>query len=96
MTLRRSRAEPDIYRGIRVHDNALFLAADTGELSLIYVGFIPTGVFQHAISSVPNFSEGYCTGDNARAFILAVLMGELGDDAELERSLAGTSAAFLH
>src|SRR4029077_2122256 len=32
-----------------------------------------TGVFQHAIFSVPNFSEGYCTDDNARAFILAVL-----------------------
>jgi glycosyltransferase involved in cell wall biosynthesis len=55
-----------------------------------------TGVFQHAIFSVPNFSEGYCTDDNARAFILAVLMGELGGDAELERSLASTSAAFLH
>jgi glycosyltransferase involved in cell wall biosynthesis len=55
-----------------------------------------TGVFQHAIFSVPNFSEGYCTDDNARAFILAVLMGELSDDAELERSLASTSAAFLH
>jgi glycosyltransferase involved in cell wall biosynthesis len=55
-----------------------------------------TGVFQHAIFSVPNFSEGYCTDDNARAFILAVLMGELSDDAELQRSLASTSAAFLH
>src|ERR1019366_2981187 len=30
-----------------------------------------TGVFQHAVFSVPNFSEGYCTDDNARAFILA-------------------------
>ena len=55
-----------------------------------------TGVFQHAIFSVPNFSEGYCTDDNARAFILAVLIGELGGDTELERSLASTSAAFLH
>jgi glycosyltransferase involved in cell wall biosynthesis len=55
-----------------------------------------TGVFQHAIFSVPNFSEGYCTDDNARAFILAVLIGELADDAELERGLASTCAAFLH
>ncbi len=38
-----------------------------------------TGVFQHAIFGVPNFSEGYCTDDNARAFILAVLLGELGE-----------------
>jgi glycosyltransferase involved in cell wall biosynthesis len=34
-----------------------------------------TGVFQHAVFSVPNFSEGYCTDDNARAFVLAVLLG---------------------
>lgn len=55
-----------------------------------------TGVFQHAVFSVPNFSEGYCTDDNARAFILAMLLGELGDDAEFVRALASTSGAFLH
>jgi hypothetical protein len=55
-----------------------------------------TGVFQHAIFSVPNFSEGYCTDDNARAFILAVLLTELGEDPERVRSIATTSAAFLH
>jgi glycosyltransferase involved in cell wall biosynthesis len=36
-----------------------------------------TGMFQHAIFTVPNFSEGYCTDDNARAFILAILLDEL-------------------
>jgi hypothetical protein len=55
-----------------------------------------TGVFQHAIFSIPNFSEGYCTDDNARAFILAVLLGELGEDPERVRALATTCAAFLH
>jgi glycosyltransferase involved in cell wall biosynthesis len=55
-----------------------------------------TGVFQHAVFSVPNFSEGYCTDDNARAFILAVLLGELGEDPESVRTLATTTAAFLH
>ena len=55
-----------------------------------------TGVFQHAIFSVPNFSEGYCTDDNARAFILAVLLGELGENPQCVRNLATTSAAFLH
>jgi glycosyltransferase involved in cell wall biosynthesis len=54
-----------------------------------------TGVFQHAIFSVPNFSEGYCTDDNARAFILAVLLGELGEDPESALTLATTSVAFL-
>ena len=55
-----------------------------------------TGIFQHAIFSVPNFSEGYCTDDNARAFILAVMLGELGEDAECLPALANTCAAFLH
>src|SRR5579862_5213909 len=55
-----------------------------------------TGVFQHAVFSIPNFSEGYCTDDNARAFVLAVLLGELGEDPEEIRTLATTSAAFLH
>jgi glycosyltransferase involved in cell wall biosynthesis len=55
-----------------------------------------TGLFQHAIFSVPNFSEGYCTDDNARAFILSVLLSELGEDPESVRALATTYAAFLN
>ncbi len=35
-----------------------------------------TGIFQHAIFNVPNFHEGYCTDDNARAFILCHLLDE--------------------
>jgi glycosyltransferase involved in cell wall biosynthesis len=55
-----------------------------------------TGVFQHAVFGVPNFSEGYCTDDNARAFILSVLLGELGEDPEPLLNVATTSASFLH
>src|SRR5690349_7972134 len=54
-----------------------------------------TGVFQHAVFSVPNFSEGYCTDDNARAFILSVLLDEAGEEPERVRTLASTYAAFL-
>ncbi len=36
------------------------------------------GMFQHATYNVPNFSEGYCTDDNARALILAILLENLG------------------
>jgi hypothetical protein len=32
-----------------------------------------TGIFQHAIFNVPNFAEGHCTDDNARAYILTLL-----------------------
>ena len=37
-----------------------------------------TGIFQHARHNVPNFDEGYCTDDNARALILSVLLENLG------------------
>ena len=36
-----------------------------------------TGIFQHAIFDVPNFHEGYCTDDNARAFILCNMLDEV-------------------
>src|SRR6185503_10704064 len=39
-----------------------------------------TGLFQHATYSVPNFAEGYCTDDNARALIMTVLLEELGEE----------------
>jgi glycosyltransferase involved in cell wall biosynthesis len=55
-----------------------------------------TGLFQHAIFSVPNFSEGYCTDDNARGFILAVLLEEMEEEPENVRRLGTTYAAFLH
>ena len=55
-----------------------------------------TGVFQHAMFTVPNFSEGYCTDDNARGFILTVLLDELEEEPERTRSLATTYAAFLN
>jgi glycosyltransferase involved in cell wall biosynthesis len=55
-----------------------------------------TGIFQHAVMAVPNFSSGYCTDDNARALILTVLLEELGNDSPLLRNAATTYAAFLH
>jgi len=54
-----------------------------------------TGIFQHAIYNVPNYHEGYCTDDNARAFIFTVLLREMGDaPAEIEK-LASSYLAFL-
>lgn len=39
-----------------------------------------TGLFQHAVFTVPNYHEGYCTDDNARAFLLTQWIG--ADDLE--------------
>ena len=55
-----------------------------------------TGIFQHAILTVPNFREGYCTDDNARAFILSTLLDELKVEPARLRTLSTTYAAFLN
>ena len=37
-----------------------------------------TGIFQHAKFDLPDFQEGYCTDDNARAFLLCCLLDDTG------------------
>jgi glycosyltransferase involved in cell wall biosynthesis len=56
-----------------------------------------TGIFQHAIFNVPNFHEGYCTDDNARAFVLCNLLAEEGTISPSEPFGRRTTAylAFL-
>jgi glycosyltransferase involved in cell wall biosynthesis len=53
-----------------------------------------SGIFQHAIFNVPNFHEGYCTDDNARAFILCNMLDELGDPLPAE-NLEGLATVYL-
>jgi hypothetical protein len=54
-----------------------------------------TGIFQHATFTAPNLAEGYCTDDNARALILAVLLDQLQAVPKSILALATTYAAFL-
>ncbi|MBU0741476.1 glycosyltransferase family 4 protein [bacterium] len=56
-----------------------------------------TGIFQHATFDVPNFHEGYCTDDNARAFILCTLLDEVGGKPPADHlgKLATRYLAFL-
>lgn len=53
-----------------------------------------TGIFQHAIYTVPDFLHGYCTDDTARAFILCNLLNELGSEAADEK-LEGMATSYL-
>jgi hypothetical protein len=55
-----------------------------------------TGIFQHAMFTVPNFTEGYCTDDNARALVLALRLEHLGYGSSRLRSQMTTYAAFLN
>jgi glycosyltransferase involved in cell wall biosynthesis len=54
-----------------------------------------TGMLQHAVFAVPNYSEGYTTDDNARALILAILLEQLGQEKVATGGLATRYLAFL-
>jgi glycosyltransferase involved in cell wall biosynthesis len=54
------------------------------------------GIFQHASFTVPNFAEGYCTDDNARALVLAMMLQRLGLGSARLNERAATYAAFLN
>ena len=53
-----------------------------------------TGMFQHAIFNVPNYREGYCTDDNARAFILTLMLPELTNRVA-QADLDGLASIYL-
>lgn len=56
-----------------------------------------TGIFQHAIFTIPNYREGYTTDDNARALMVSALLEEIGNTEAVDlatRYLAFTWYAF--
>jgi glycosyltransferase involved in cell wall biosynthesis len=55
-----------------------------------------TGIYQHAIYSLPDFHHGYCIDDNARALITTVLLQELEVEGPELHRLAETYASFMH
>lgn len=56
-----------------------------------------TGLLQHAVFGVPNYREGYCTDDNARAMVLTMMTDDLEDHASgLARRLEARYLSFLH
>lgn len=53
-----------------------------------------TGLFQHAIHSIPDRSHGYCVDDNARALMVASALNAPGE-RPMSDELAGRFAAFV-
>lgn len=53
-----------------------------------------TGLFQHAVHSVPDRSHGYCVDDNARALLLACALNNPGEQ-RLSEALTSRFAAFV-
>jgi hypothetical protein len=53
-----------------------------------------TGLFQHAIQTIPDRSHGYCVDDNARALMLASSLNGTGE-RPMADELTGRFAAFV-
>lgn len=53
-----------------------------------------TGLFQHAVHSVPDRAHGYCVDDNARALLLACVMNSAGEP-RLAEALTARFASFV-
>ncbi|MCW8849027.1 MAG: glycosyltransferase [Melioribacteraceae bacterium] len=69
-----------------------------GELPILMLDHLDnmtdyTGMLQHALFTVPNYSHGYTTDDNARALLVSILFDELGRSESL--GLASRYLAFL-
>ena len=68
------------------------------ELNLGHLGAMTdhTGLLQHAIFSVPNYVDGYCLDDNARALLLMTMVEDAGtEDPKSMRTLASRYLAFV-
>src|SRR3979411_3152492 len=55
---------------------------------------VATGLFQHAVHSVPDRAHGYCVDDNARALLLACALDHPGEQ-RLPEVLTARFAAFV-
>lgn len=53
-----------------------------------------TGLFQHAVHSVPDRAHGYCVDDNARALLLACTLNSTGEQ-HLADALTARFASFV-
>ena len=71
------------------------LRAELPQLNLSHIQRMTddTGLLEHARFSLPNYAEGYCTDDNARALLLTTLLEESEDP--LAAQLAPRYLAFL-
>ena len=55
-----------------------------------------TGLFQHAVHSVPDRSHGYCVDDNARALLVACTLNSPGEEPLSERLTARFASFMQH
>ncbi len=55
-----------------------------------------TGLLQHARFTLPNYADGYCTDDNARALLFTMYLEEMGLDTPETRRASTRYAALVN
>ena len=55
-----------------------------------------TGLLQHARYTLPNYADGYCTDDNARALLFTTRLEEMGLDTPRVQRVRSRYAAFVN
>lgn len=55
-----------------------------------------TGIFQHAVYSVPDRAHGYCVDDNARALILSCKLAQAGETGVSQKMTASFAGFIQH
>ena len=92
--VRRERAvKPRIYQARSLHSNPLELPP--ARLDHLRVLTDDTGILQHARFAVPDRNHGYCTDDNARALIVALMGQHVLREADLLVPFAYRYLSFL-
>ena len=73
--------------------------ADLPELKLDHLRVMTddTGILQHATFNVPNYADGYCLDDNARALLVMAHVEEAGtEDPKVVRELTSRYLGFIN
>ena len=94
----RERAAGSLAQGYRAHRPGRIepqsAAAPEMQIGHLLSMCDDTGLFQHAVHSVPDRSHGYCVDDNARALLLACALNNPGEQ-RLSEVLTARFAAFV-
>src|SRR5258706_2711163 len=78
-------------QNVSAHDSLALPALQIGHLLSMCDD---TGLFQHAVHTVPDRSHGYCVDDNARALLLACALNNPSEEG-LPEALTARLAGFV-
>lgn len=66
------------------------------KLGYFHVMCDDTGIFQHAVHSVPDRAHGYCVDDNARALVLSCKLAQSGETGISQKTTASFAGFIQH